>query len=319
MAVTNREIIPIFFATDDNYAPLLAVALRSLCSQASDAYDYRIHILCENLNDENKRIFAEYGKGRFRVFITDMTERIAARAGQMHTRDYYSKTTYFRVYIPNMFPEYKKAIYLDCDIALNADISEFYRFDIGDNYVGAVTCEAVDTTPVFTEYAEKYLGMNLPMYFNAGVLLMNLEVLRNVKFEDRFFDILSKVKFEVAQDQDYLNVLCKSKVVFLPKVWNKIPIPIEGITSENVKLAHYNLALRPWRYDGVLFGDLFWKHAEKTAVYGKLKEMKRNFSERDAAYDRQWMENLQRLAASLAVGPDRFIDLVRSGKLVLIQ
>jgi len=316
---SRKGIIPIFFAVDDNYAPLLNVALESIVCQASRKYEYHIHILCENLSDANKLSLKMYELNNFKVYFKDMTQKISAEAQKMHTRDYYSKTTYFRVYIADEFTMYDKALYLDCDIALNADISELYSFDIGDNYVGGVTCEAVDTTPAFTEYAEKYLGMKLPYYFNAGIMLMNLKKFREIKFKDRFFDILGKIKFEVAQDQDYFNVLCKGHVTFLPKVWNKIPRPGSLEKLEDVKLVHYNLAFRPWRYDGVLYGELFWKHAKKTASFEKLLEIKHSFTKDDATYDTTWMNNLLGLANKLAHIKDTFCSMRECGKIVLMK
>ena len=320
MSDDNKTIIPIFFAVDNNYAPLLHVALESIVSQASDAYVYNIHILSEDLSNENKEsLLKHYDKNNFNVLITDMAERIAACAGKMHTRDYYSKATYFRVYIPEMFPQYDKALYLDSDIALNADVSELYNFELGEHCVGAVTCEAVDTTPVFTEYAESYLGFKLPKYFNAGVMVLNLKAFRETRFKDRFFDILDKVKFEVAQDQDYFNVLCKNRVLFLPKVWNKIPRPSSTDKLEDVKLVHYNLSFRPWRYDNVLYGELFWKHAKNSPAYEKLLEIKRNFTEKDAAYDRQWMTNLMNMAREQADRKETFYHQLMNGKITLMR
>lgn len=313
----KRETIPIFFAIDDNYAPFLFVAIQSIVEQASKDYDYIIHILCENLNESNQTNFKKYANDNIKVIITDMTKHIDNYTGKLHTRDYYSKTTYFRIFIPNMFPEYNKAIYLDSDIVLNADISEFYNFDIGDNYVGAVTCEAVNSFQVYTDYAEKFLGFKLPWYFNAGVLLMNLEMMRKINLENRFFDLLSKVKFTVIQDQDYLNVLCRNRVTFLPRTWNKIPLVVDGIDESNVKLIHYNLAFRPWRYDGILFGDFFWKYAKKTVVYDVLLKMKNDFSQKDAAYDDEWNKNLQLSAREHAERENTFHKDVLSGKIIL--
>ena len=39
------SVIPIFFATDDNYIPFLEVALRSLIENASVEYKYKVHVL----------------------------------------------------------------------------------------------------------------------------------------------------------------------------------------------------------------------------------------------------------------------------------
>jgi hypothetical protein len=50
---TNRKIIPIFFAVDDNYSSLLITALESLKDHTNPKYDYQIHILIEELSEKN--------------------------------------------------------------------------------------------------------------------------------------------------------------------------------------------------------------------------------------------------------------------------
>ena len=49
---TEKKIIPLFFATDNNYIPFLAVALQSLLENASKDYFYKIYILTTNLKKE---------------------------------------------------------------------------------------------------------------------------------------------------------------------------------------------------------------------------------------------------------------------------
>ena len=52
----EKEIIPIFFATDDGYAPYLGVALQSLIENASPNFFYKVYVLCVSLSDEHKTI-----------------------------------------------------------------------------------------------------------------------------------------------------------------------------------------------------------------------------------------------------------------------
>jgi lipopolysaccharide biosynthesis glycosyltransferase len=49
----KRNLIPIFFAVDDNYAPYLSVTLRSLIENSSNENVYDINILIEELSDRN--------------------------------------------------------------------------------------------------------------------------------------------------------------------------------------------------------------------------------------------------------------------------
>ena len=55
-----QEIIPIFFAVDDDYVPFLAVTLQSLIENASKNYYYSIKILYTNMQEENKKKLAKY-------------------------------------------------------------------------------------------------------------------------------------------------------------------------------------------------------------------------------------------------------------------
>jgi lipopolysaccharide biosynthesis glycosyltransferase len=296
-----KKEIPIFFATDDNYIKFLAVTLSSLQAFMSDVI-YSIYILhSENgISSTNIEKINKYQSSNIKITFCDVSEPLKEIVDKLFTRDYYSKTTYYRLFIPQMFPQYKKAIYLDCDIVLNDDIANLFNIDLGNNLLAAVTDEAVGIVPEFTDFANKYLGIPQVQYFNAGVLLMNLEELRNIKFADKFVDCLTKYKFVVAQDQDYLNVICKDRVVYLPLHYNKMPFINENITSENAKIVHYNLSFKPWHYDDIVYSELFWKYAKQTEYYSDIIVERNNFSSKDIEKDQEVSNNLVKLADKLA-------------------
>lgn len=51
----------------------------------------------------------------FSVQFDHVTEYLHSVQEKLPLRDYYSKTTYFRLFIAEMFPEIDKAIYIDSD------------------------------------------------------------------------------------------------------------------------------------------------------------------------------------------------------------
>ena len=112
-----------------------------------------------------------------------------------------------------MFPEYEKAIYIDSDTIVKGDISRLYDFDLGDNYVGGVNDQVVVQDPTFGDYVEKVLGVERNNYFNAGLLLINCDQFRKNNVLDQFCKLLHMYNFVVAQDQDYLNVICHNKAL----------------------------------------------------------------------------------------------------------
>lgn len=304
----NLEVIPIFFAVDDGYIPFLAVALESLIDNASKEYYYSIKILYTNINEENKRKINKYKCENVNIEFVDLNYYIEKVKDKLYTRDYYTKTTYFRLFIPNLYPQYNKAIYLDSDIVVLGDISELYNQEIENNLVAAAPDDVIQSTKVFQEYAEKVVGVaDYRNYFNAGILLMNLDEFRKFKFQEKFLYLLETIKFTVAQDQDYLNRLSKGKVKIIDKAWDKMPIANDNFDENNLKIIHYNLAYKPWHYDNIKYKEYFWKYAKETEYYDDICKIKDEYTEEERFNDMQQYKALKELAQkeSDCVGDDR--------------
>ena len=304
----NKKTIPIFFAVDEVYVSFLAVALESLIENASKNYIYDIKILYTNITDRNKKRILKYGKNNVNIEFVDLNYYIEEVKDKLFTRDYYTKTTYFRLFIPNLYPQYDKAIYLDSDIVVLGDISELYNIDIKDNLVAAAPDDVIQNSEIFSDYAERVVGVaKHENYFNAGILLMNLDEMRKFDFQAKFLYLLEQVRFSVAQDQDYLNRLCKGRAKIISKVWDRMPIPDENIPIDEIKIIHYNLIYKPCHFDNVLYQEYFWDYAKKTEYYDELINMKENYTEEERFRDMSQYKSLQKLAKkeTSCVGDDR--------------
>jgi len=298
--------IPIFFAVDDGYIPFLAVAMQSLIDNSSKENKYVIKILYINVSEENMLKIKKYEKENISIEFVNLNSQLEEIKGKLYTRNYFSNTTYFRLFIPELYPQYDKALYLDSDTAIVADVADLYNEEIGSNLIAGVPDGAVQTIEVFQDYVEKVVGVtDYNNYFNAGIIVMNLEELRKYKFEEKFLYLLEKVKFEVAQDQDYLNRLCKGRVKLIDECWNKMPVM--GKDEKEVKIIHYNLGAKPWYFDNVPYEEYFWEYASKTEFYNIIKKMKENYTEEDKIRHDANSSKLIELAKKEAdcVGDDR--------------
>ena len=311
----NKTIVPIFFSIDNNYTPFFKIALKSIMDNSSKNNKYIAYVLHCDVSEENQKDVKSMLIDNFECEVINMTEKLTNINDKLFVRDYYSKTTYYRLFIPNMFPQYKKAIYVDSDITVTGDIADMYNYEIGDNLVGAVAYESVQIVPEFIEYVEKYLGIEHGKYFNAGVLLMNLEELRKFNLEDKFISLLNQIKFSVAQDQDYLNVLCKDRVYYLPIVWDKMPFKNDDVKLEDIKLIHYNLSLKPWHYKGILYEEAFFKCVESLGLTDFINEKIESYSEENKQKDYLCGENLKKMAHELSEVEDTYVALVKQGKI----
>ena len=302
----NKNIIPVFFAVDDGYIPFLGIALKSLIDNASDENKYQIKILYTNVSSENIKRIKKYEKENINLEFVDLNKQLEDIKEKLYTRNYFSNTTYYRLFIPELYPEYKKAIYIDSDTICLTDIANLYNIDMENNLIAGVPDGAIQAIDVFKDYVERVVGVSdYNNYFNAGIIVMNLEELRKYKFQDKFIYMLGKVRFEVAQDQDYMNRLCKGRVKLLDFSWNRMPIM--GKQSGDINIIHYNLGAKPWYFDDVLYQEYFWKYAEKTDFYNEIKEIGEKYTEADKEKDDANSAKLIELAQieTDCVGDDR--------------
>ncbi len=304
----SNKGIPIFFAVDDGYIPFLAVTLQSLVDNSSSSNQYSIKILHTNVNEENKRKISKYQRENIDIEFVNLNCYVEKVKDKLFTRDYYTNTTYFRLFIPELYPQYEKALYLDSDTVVLADIAELYNTDIGENLVAAAQEGVIQNIKVYQDYVEKVVGVaSYKRFFNAGVLLMNLNELRRFQFQEKILYLLSTVKYSVIQDEDYLNRMCKGRVKFVDSTWNKMPIDIDNVKIEDIKLIHFNYVYKPWHFDNVLYGEIFWEYAQKTEFINDIKFIKENYTEEKKNRDIESDKNLRLLAQKECdcVGDDR--------------
>ncbi len=294
----RKRMIPVFMAVDDKYIPFMAVTMKSIIENASAKYLYKIHILHTDITLEHQERLKQMETRNCKMVFNDVTEELQRIEKKICLRDYYSATTYYRLFIGEMFPEYRKILYVDCDTVVREDIANLYRYDLGNNYIGAVRDQLVVQTDIYGNYVEKVLGISRGAYFNAGVVLINCEQFRKKHMLKQFVELLNTYTFVVAQDQDYLNILCKDNVLWLDPRWNVQMMGVIPCEEEKTKLIHYNLAAKPWHYKDCRMGQYFWEYAAKTDFYEELKHIQDNFTSEDVEKDKSYGDNLKSLVIS---------------------
>ncbi|MBO4277949.1 MAG: 1-acyl-sn-glycerol-3-phosphate acyltransferase [Clostridia bacterium] len=315
----DKTTIPVFYACDDVFAKYAAVSIYSLKKNASRLHTYNIHILHTGMSDEARKTLLWLADANFNIIFDDVNEYISTVSEKLPVRDYYSVTTYYRFFIAEMHPEYDKAIYIDCDTIVQGDISELYALELGNNLLAACADKIVADVDTFGEYTERVLGIPRAEYFQAGMLLINCDKFRIGYVLDRFVQLLHTYDFIVAQDQDYLNVICRGRVLFIDQRWNTETVGTFPFPVSEAKIIHYNMANKPWHYRDCLYAGIFWRCAGETPVFEKLLREQEEYTdaerERDSrvggeliALARQEIDredNYLKTAANANCAPDR--------------
>ncbi|MBQ2702144.1 MAG: glycosyltransferase family 8 protein [Clostridia bacterium] len=298
-----KQTIPVFYAADRNYLPYLAVSVSSLKANANKNHRYEIYVLTSDQELLKTEKLKKYEEEDFSIEFVDVTAYLEDVKNSLQLRDYYTGATYYRIFIASMFPDLDKALYIDSDTVLLGDVSELYNVELSDTLIGAIPDGAVAAVEEFKIYTKYTLGIDAENYYNAGVVLMNLAAFRKENFYARFCNLLKAYKFCVAQDQDYLNVLCKDRVTYIGEEWNRMPI---GGDEETPKLIHYNLTLKPWHYENILFSEYFWRYAKETEFYEEILAELSAYSDEKKAADSEAESRLKSLALAEAYREDNY-------------
>lgn len=307
------EVIPIFWACDNDFVKYTVVSLQSAMENATKENRYRAYILHVDIKEEMQSKIKAMSRENFEISFVDVREYLESISDRLPIRDYYSKTTYYRMFIAEMFPEYDKAVYIDSDTIVLGDMAELYHKDLKDFYVGAAHEQVMIQTDVYGEYVEKVLGIDRNHYFNAGLLLINCKAFRENKILEQFIALLDEYTFVVTQDEDYLNLLCKDKVLWLEQQWNMEVFGEIPYAEDTFKVLHYIMVSKPWHYEDCRFGEYFWKYAKETFVYKEIRQVLENYTDEERKKDSLCCERLMQTALYEINKENNYLKLKRNG------
>ena len=307
--------IPVFYACDDNFVKYTMVSLQSMMDHASKEAQYEIHVLHTNISEEMQKKMHAMENANFSVQFDHVTEYLHSIQEKLPLRDYYSKTTYFRLFIAEMFPEIDKAIYIDSDTIVLGDIAQLYAYDLGDAYVGACREQVMIQEDVYGTYVEKVLGVERDNYFNAGMLVINCEQFRKNHVLEQFMELLPMYNFVVTQDEDYLNLICHNKVCWLPQKWNVEVFGQIPCREEEICVLHYIMVSKPWHYSDCRLQEYFWESAEKSSVYAEIRQVLESYTDEERKRDAVSCDRLMQTAKDEIAKENNYLNLVKAGKL----
>ena len=302
--------INIFYAVDDNFAKYTIVSISSLIENCNKDKFYEISILNTGISTELKEIAYRLQKDNVKINFVDVSKYLESISRKLPLRDYYSKTTYYRLFIAEMYPELDKALYIDSDTIINGDVAPLYETELGTNLVGACHEQAMVQVNEYGEYVEYVLGISRYNYFNAGVMVINCKLFREETILDKFIDLLGTYSFIVTQDEDYLNVICEDRTLFVDQCWNceaQFNVPVE---EKDYKIIHYIMVAKPWHYAECNLKEYFWKYAEKTEVYQSILSDFNSYTDEQRQKDMESCDRLLQMAITETNREDNYFNVM---------
>lgn len=277
----KRPPVVVVFAADERYVPYLGVTLTSLVSHVSTNRPYEIFILSDDISEQNKEKLATVKGNLSNVKITfiDVDKEVyRIKSLKFPTNTNFSEATYFRFFIPEILKKYDKVLYLDADLIITSDIAPLFDIDLKDAVLGA----AIQTPGADKQYAylrggymKRLMQIDNPsLYFNAGVLLINVAQARRDSFTEKLLDKMKQLKNPPLFDQDVLNAVYAKDSVKFSYLYNFEPQfaePSEQLPS----IIHFS-GRKPWKLSWPgknrksEYFTLFWTYAEQSPFKDKL-------------------------------------------------
>jgi len=252
---------PIVFACDEHYAMPLAAALRSLVETNRSAWPLDIHLLSGTFSEKNlKSVFDSLPNGAATIRRVEVDLRLFAEFS--NSLPYCSKTTYARLLIPQLFPDsVSRVLYLDSDLLVLGKLAPLWQMDLDGAVVGAVLDDWLDALIKCGDPRAKDIP-RVKDYFNAGVLLIDLDRWREESISERTLDYLKRRHHAYYADQDALNFACDGRWKILDRRWNYQDhrrVRIADIPQEQMpEIVHFVTEKKPWDTHIVsLNADLF--------------------------------------------------------------
>lgn len=263
----------ILFTLDENYLqPMQTLLCSILVSNPGEHFD--VYLISDNIRQESlsavQRMLSRCG-GSLHL-ISAGSEAFA----QAPTVRYYSRAMYYRLLAGELLPQsLDRILYLDPDMLVTGPLRPLYETPLNDKlYAACIHRGLINISgPVNKLRLSTYEAEG---YYNSGMLLMNLPLIRQrVRPDDIFSYVHENRQLLVLPDQDVLNALYGEQI-----------LPLDEL--------RYNYNARKYReYLLTTQGkaDINWVMANTCILHfcGKVKPWKKTCRSRFAALYRHYM------------------------------
>ncbi len=225
-----------------------------------------------------RQLAQEYGKNIH--FLQVRTEDYPA---ELPVTESWSLETWFRLQLIELLPaDVDRILYLDIDIIVDKSLEELYQTDFeGANFC---VCKDMGIDGAFPDIRQELFRDILQqggVYFNAGVMLWNIQALRGRYSLRRYLKLAEDLEYRIfALDQDLLNYMHWNQVKYVDehrydcftRYYHNRGGTYES-AKKDVTILHF-AGFKPWAGEFVHYDieRIWWDYAKQTPFYHELLE-----------------------------------------------
>jgi len=242
------EPVVLALASNERYFPGLYCAVASALSYLDPTREVDLKVLDGGLSPESRSALSRMVEGlgecvRLEFVTVDPSVFSKATLGPGK-----SHMTYCRTLLPQLL-NVPRLIYLDCDVLVFRDLAKLFDLELPPGKVLAAVPDS--ETPMLGDDSRAIAAaMSLPAdgrYFNAGVVLLNLDELRKQNFTEQSLEFFRDWKGHYRfWDQSAINFLLHDRIAELPEHWNRAAWRFDEQDHNSLDCVLHYTTSAPW-------------------------------------------------------------------------
>lgn len=282
------NFIPVAFITDENYVMPACVSIVSLIENSKNNTKYKIYVLTNNVSQEAKQKLSRISLKNSKLEIIDCSD-FCKKGLNVNKERHVTKTSILKFFLADIINE-PKLLFLDCDTLIRDDLSAMFNEDVSDCYAAAV--KDILTERGYLYHFEK-LGFKNEFYFNSGVMLLNLNKMREEKISKKLMDYRQN-EYNYFMDQDAFNMVIGKNIKYLSYKYNFLNLYFDWWNIEkladffkeefkknknavykSLKIIHFGGIDKPWEFDMGLLSKEFMHYYNVSPYASEKLNLKR--------------------------------------------
>lgn len=301
------ETIHIAACFDHGYVMPTGVMMYSVCANNPDVNIVFHLIIDESVQDDDRKDLSAVASGFCGKTIAFYSiKSLLSTSFPLIREEWLTRSTYYRLYLSEILPaSLDKVLYLDGDCIVRHSLRQLWETNLSGYAVGGV----FDSSESDIEYYNRLKYPPVLGYFNAGVLLVNLDYWRCHDVSGMFFEFIKSCPDRIIyEDQDVMNYVFREKKQFVDVKYNLQTafLRISGRWDywkyeDELKAAivdptivHFTEENKPWlayshcRHPYI---DIFYKYQDQTKWKGMRYE-KRSFKQKMKNYVGDYLRHI---------------------------
>lgn len=251
---SDKNSCHICYNVNDSYFKIMGSSIVSILDNNKDL-NFIIHIFTDGYTLENERKVKELAR-KWNCCCILYTLNMQPFENFHIKVKRFSGITYGRIYMPEILKHVtSRYIYIDSDTMCISSLRNLWNLNLKGKAIGVVS-----ESPASVSYRAKFLKLKNNIYFNDGIMLVDIGQWKKQNITEKAFSYQNEPKERfLGHDQDVLNIVMDGNVFLLPSKYNAYGGGKDYLDCDDAVIVHWTGRRKPWQMVLTKF-DQQWRH-----------------------------------------------------------